>query len=231
MELGEQEQRPQTTVHCSNVNGGSSSWWCSNTPATARRSPTAARPRRGGCRPSHTVRVRQLDEHDHVRSLVRQHRVHGVPDPLPMAVDDPPRLGPARSPGRTSGSGGRPAPGPTANRRRRHIAAAATVFAEPAQNGASRPSAGAGAARPGSGTRGGVHSVASLPKIDELTGVTIGPEQTMATSAPGTCASTRRGSGGRPRCSGRARACSTRRGCHRSCSAAAGRRERGRSSG
>ena len=45
--------------------------------------------------------------------------------------------------------------------------------------------------RHGSGEAGaevGVgHSVASLPKIDELTGVTIGPEATRATSAPGTC--------------------------------------------
>src|SRR4051794_30225683 len=32
------------------------------------------------------------------------------------------------------------------------------------------------------------HSVASLPKMDELTGVTIGPDPTRATSASGTCA-------------------------------------------
>ena len=30
-------------------------------------------------------------------------------------------------------------------------------------------------------------ALAALPKIDELTGVTIGPEQTIETSASGTC--------------------------------------------
>ena len=80
-------------THCSNVCAGSSSVWCSNTPATARADLQGLlRLAEEVADHPDVVCAGQFDEHDDVRALLGERRVHRMPDAL-VAVDDPLRCG------------------------------------------------------------------------------------------------------------------------------------------
>ena len=132
-----------------------------------------------------TVVVGKLHQYDDVRALLVERGMHRVPDAL-VAVDAPNQrhlvereilaVAPMADPLR--------APLPST--------AVAAVLQDQALLGHGLPIRGVEAVRRGRGLRqAGVqvriaHKVASEPKMDELTGVTMGPETTNETSTPST---------------------------------------------
>ena len=135
---------------------------------------------------SDSVGMGQFDERHDVRTLGGEGRMHRVPDAF-MAEEDTNsfRLLVAEVEGMAAVTHelGSPLPALAAVASLQYQPLLAEAVPERSIESVRR---WFGLGQTGVEVRGVRHSVDSLPKMQELTGLTMGPEQTMATSAPGT---------------------------------------------